>query len=252
MKNKKNLKSQCEGLSQEELQKIVKHNPNKYEQVAIDFKQTLSKLSPMVGLDGFAFPETMSYIVGDMFKLPLDVVKGNALKLFNMGHTSFETEFDYGCSDQYSHVFYNKEDLCFVKRDQNISYVVIFEKDTKFSKGDIHIRKYWDDTETSYYMNDLKDLSKKLKSGVVDLKLLNEMAGLVHMLSDSTYKKDYQKRPNLENVINGVGMKYKDSRDVGYIGSFEDRYETGMKIDKGYNINTLSHIVFDMQSMLEE
>lgn len=240
-------------LSPDELNDMFKHKPDEYQQGAIDFQKSLSAMSPMPALDGFAFSQTMGYLIGGMFKEPLKEVKKNALKLFEMGHTTFENEFDYGYTDQYAHVFYDKENLCFVKRNQNISYIIIFEKDTEFSKGEVHIRKYWDDAETSsYYMDKIKRLNNKINKDKPDLGLLNEIAGTVQLLSDSSYKKEFQNRPNLENVINGVGMRYKDCRDTGYIGSFEDKYDDGMQIDKGYNLNTLKYVFFDMQVLIEE
>lgn len=244
------MKEATDKMTPEEIEEMYGHKPDEYQQSAMDLKKALQDKSSMVGLDGFAFPQAMSYMIGDMFKLPLEQVKKNAQSLVDNGHNTFSNEYDYGCADQYAHAFYDKDNLYFVKRDQNIRYVIIFEPDTAFAIGDIHIRKYWESSLDDYCIAEIKELQSKIMKDEVDVALLNRLALNVSMVSDSG--SDFPNKPNLSDAMNGVGMRYKDCRDRGYIGSFTDKHGTGMTIDKGYDINTLTHIIYDMTSPLED
>lgn len=95
------MKNEHEKMTDEEFEELYGYKPNEYHQAAIDLKEILSKKSPMTGLDGFALPEAMSYIIGDTFKLPLQETKKIAQKLIDSGHNTFSNEYDYGCADQY-------------------------------------------------------------------------------------------------------------------------------------------------------
>ena len=246
------LKKETNAMSPEEFQEAFGYKPNEYHLAAIAFQEKLIEDGKKAGIDSFSFPEAMTYVVGDMFKEPLKEVKKIALELIEKGHTTFENEYDYEYADQYSHAFYENDKLCFVKRDQSFNYVIVFEEDTRMNTGDIHIRTYWEEMN-KYYQDDLDELTDKIQKGDTSLKTLNEIGGIVKMFSDSSYEKDYPKRPNLHNVLNGVGMFYCDGRDKGYIGSFKQcNYSDTITISNGYNINVLSHIVYDMQSSIHE
>lgn len=66
------------------------------------------------------------------------------------------------------------------------------------------------------------ELQNQIVPGEINMDLLNNISNIVGMASDSGT--EFPKKPNLSVAINGVDMRYKDCRDVGYIGSFTDKH----------------------------
>jgi len=247
----KELAEKTGKMTPEEIEELYGYKPDEYHTAAIEFQKHLDNKSELSDITGFAFPQAMTYLIGGMFVEPLKNVKEIALKLLDGGYNTFETEYDYNCADQYAHAFMKEDTLYFVKRSQSSSYVVIFEKDSTYEVGKIHIRSYWEEMP-EYYHSEILELQKKISTDSINLEVLNQISGIVGLFSDSSYKKDFSNRPNLENVIGEVGMRYKDGRDTGYMATFKTDYNNGYTIEKGYSINQLTYTMMDMQSILED
>ena len=159
------------------------------------------------------FKHVLRDIIGISFSKKLKKIKKNTLKLLEKGFDNPKKQLNDN-----SWAFKKNNTLYLVKHNQRFDYVVIFEENGGgFMKDQpmVHIRKFYIETEKDNYdISEIKKIAQLLVDNPNDNQLLMQMNRITYNTTpDGLHCLSFED-------VQTKGIRFKDSRDPGYIATF--------------------------------